>query len=194
MSINNIASELLLDSSMSIGANISRRLGVVCSNGIQYDSNGISLDQSYMKKNTVNINAASILTLSETPVELVPAQPPAALAQMIYVDKVLIQAIASTTPYAGGSTIVIQYSNISGGGGAPCAAQSIPAATLIDLSNPSGSGFVDCEGGIFNAGGTSRTYVYNGDSSGFGIYLSVLAANFTAGNASLVVTTWYRIV
>ena len=191
MSINNIVSEIILDQSLSIGANVAGDLGVACTSGVAYSASGVSLDISYMQKSVVNLTAADILALAETPFEIVAA--PASSTAIIYIDKILIESTPVTTAYSVGSALLFQYTN-GPSGGSRCAAYSISSMNFIAITGSTSAGYVDCSGAILDPTASTPDYAYAADIQQQPVCLTVSGLDFTLGDATITVTAWYRVI
>jgi len=125
---------------------------------------------------SVPITSAQILSMSATPIQLIPA--PAA-GKNIIVDNTMFTMTTTSTQYASGGPVVVQLGNTALGAGTSVLATNIPASTVTA------------------AAGTSYTKVNSPtsytSSAGVGLYLSNQTAAFTTGTGTAIVDVWYSI-
>jgi hypothetical protein len=129
-----------------------------------------------IKHVTVTLSAAQINALYDTPVALVPA---GGAGHTTSISKVIFAITRTSTAFASGGAVIIQYaSTVHGGGTQAC--DSTLASTVVTgasgLSNSQRNGAV-----ISDSAATDNA----------GVYISNQTGDFTTGTGTAVVDVWY---
>jgi hypothetical protein len=125
----------------------------------------------------VTLTSAQILALYVTPIQLV-AAPVSTMS--IVPERWRFRMIATSTAYASGGVVGIQFGS-TGSGGSSQIGNTI-AAAIVNTATP---GTVDT---LVQLGASNITL-----TQGSGLYLSNLTGAFTTGTGTAVVDVWYAI-